>query len=67
MTVEVDRLIISPDHPAEPEYVGKMEPGGRDLGIVNYQKDGLRSGYILRHDVDEARLYRLTPGSFTVV
>lgn len=67
MTVEVDRLIISPDHPAEPEYVGKMEPGGRDIGVVDYRKDGLHAGYVLSHDTDEARLYRLHPGSFRVV
>ena len=67
MTVEIDRLIISPDHPAEPELLGEMEPGGRNIGVVDYRRNGLQAGYVLAHDKDEARLYRLTPGSFRVV
>lgn len=67
MTVSVERLILSKDQPAEPVLIGKMEPGGRDIGVVDYRKDGFHAGYVLSHDTDEARLYRLHPGSFRVV
>lgn len=47
-----------------PQLVGQMEPGGRNMGIIYHRKDGKQSGYVLVHDEDEARIYRLTPGTF---
>ncbi len=37
------------------------------MGIVHYRRDGKQSGYVLVHDQDEARIYRLTPGTFRTV
>ncbi len=69
MTVEVLRRGIDRarqlDFTQEP--VGEMEPGGRDMGIIHYRLDGKQSGYVLAHDDHEARIYRLTPGTFRVV
>ncbi len=67
MTVSVERLILSKDRAAEPVLIGEMEPGGRDIGVIDYRRNGLQAGYVLAHDRDEARLYRLHPGSFRVV
>lgn len=67
MTVSIERLILSKNRAAEPVLLGEMEPGGRDIGVIDYPSNGLQAGYVLTHDTSEARLYRLTPGSFRVV
>lgn len=67
MTVSVERLTLSKDRAAEPVLIGEMEPGGRDIGVIDYRRNGLQAGYVLAHDRDEARLYRLHLGSFRVV
>ncbi|MBI3984524.1 MAG: hypothetical protein HY344_01085 [Candidatus Levybacteria bacterium] len=69
MTVEIQRQGLDQFGQIDftPQLVGQMEPGGRNMGIIHHRKDGKESGYVLVHAEREARIYRLTPGTFRTV